>query len=345
MAYSSKIKPVALGAAALLALALIAGLWTKPEEPTGNDGHQQQPEAAGMESTDGTAEDSDDGTTDGLSAPRTSLLARQTGKVAAQGQRSLAATEVIIPHNVVMADYKRDLWRDVQANPPSLEGLDERVIDADLAYKVYMFYGNCSVAPRTDDQAEQRLQRIENRVERARGQFLDHLEGRADQIINEYELCSLIPPEQDPRLEAVAWLSKAVYLGHEIAEVQYYDKAMGFILRVDRYTNSPPLALQQPGLVLEFKDTARFAFARALDKGHPEAYLAKSQAVLEGLVFPRDPLLAYAYALRAELAAASNRTIASDVGHWKQEAAKYLTTDQIAEARQIALEMHSTLDD
>jgi TPR repeat protein len=146
-------------------------------------------------------------------------------------------------------------------------------------------------------------------------------------------------------MEAVAWMSKAVRLGHGVAEVQFYEKAMGFILRPDRYTNSPPLALQHPGLVMEFKDTARLAFARAMAKGHPEAYLGMSRAVLEGLIYPRDPVLAYAYALRAETEGRNHRTIVGNAGYWKAAAAQYLDQEQIAEARHLALEMHAAPDD
>jgi hypothetical protein len=101
------------------------------------------------------------------------------------------------------------------------------------------------------------------------------------------------------------------------------------------------LAMQHPGLVGEFKTTARLGLARALEKGHPEAWLAKSQAVLEGLIYPKDPLLAYAYARMAELEAAKNHLILSEADRWKQEAARYLSQEQIAEAGQQALELRS----
>ena len=47
--------------------------------------------------------------------------------------------------------------------------------------------------------------------------------------------CRLVnhKPEVDSRMEAVIWMSEAVRLGHEIAEVQFYKKAMGCILRPD----------------------------------------------------------------------------------------------------------------
>jgi hypothetical protein len=130
-------------------------------------------------------------------------------------------------------------------------------------------------------------------------------------------------------------------LGHEIAEAQFYQKAMGFILRPDPNSNSPPLAMLHPGLVADFKSTARLGLARALEKGHPEAYVAKSQAVLEGMIYPKDPVLAYAYAHLAELEAAKNHIIVKDIGLWKEQAARYLSQEQIAEAGQMALELNA----
>lgn len=46
----------------------------------------------------------------------------------------------------------------------------------------------------------------------------------------------------------------------------------------------------------------------------------------------------------AEMEAQDNRTIASNAGYWKSAAAQHLSQEQIAEARHLALEMHSTLD-
>ena len=83
----------------------------------------------------------------------------------------------------------------------------------------------------------------------------------------------------------------------------------------------------------------RLGLARALKRGHPEAYLARSQAVLEGLIYKKDPVLAYAYARVAEQEAAKNHLLLKDLARWKQQAARYLDLQQIAEAEQLALEM------
>jgi TPR repeat protein len=274
--------------------------------------------------------------------PRTTLLsARPRGAVDAAEQRKLAASEVTIPHDVVMQDYKTDLWAEILAQPPEVRQPGDPALDADTAYRLYMYFGNCSVLLGRGHQIDQQIEKIASRAETADGRFLEDLEGRLNEIMDYYELCEPIPADVDARMEAVIWMSEAVRLGHEIAEAQFYQKAMGFLLRPDSNANSPPLAMTYPGLVEDFKTTARLGLARALEKGHPEAYLAKSRAVLEGLIYKKDPVLAYAYARKAELEAAKSQMIVKDIGIWKQEAARYLSREKIAEAEQLALEMKS----
>jgi len=322
---------------AVLALGLLAVvLWPSfqgvGDESPGQDLPLAAVEPRGLETGD-DAEASPTG-------PRTSVLStRPRGDVDASEQRKRAAIEVVIPHDIVMDDYKAGLWADIQANPPEFRRPGDPELDADMAYRLYMYYGNCSIAIRNGRQVDQHIERIVNRTQTSSVRRLENLEGRIDRMIDYYELCSPIPLEVDSRMEAVTWMTEAVRLGHEIAEVQFYQKAMGFILRPDPNTNNPPLAMKDPGLVAGFKSTARLGLARALEKGHPEAYLAKSQAVLEGLIYPKDPVLAYAYAHIAELEAAKNHMIVNDIDVWKQQAAKYLGPEQIAEAEQMALEM------
>lgn len=271
--------------------------------------------------------------------PTISLLGtRPRGDVEASSKPKRTTTQVSIPHDVAMQNYKNGLWAEIEANPPEFRRPGDPALDADMAYRLYMYYGNCSVLLGRGDQ---QIERIANRAERAGGKSLEELEGRLDQILDYFELCLPIPADVDSRMEAVIWMSEAVRLGHEIAEVQFYQKAMGFILRPDPAANNPPLAMQHPGLVADFKVTSRLGLARALEKGHPEAYLAKSQAVLEGLIYPKDPVLALAYARKAELEAAKNHLILREVDRWKKEATRYLSLEQVAEAEQKALELES----
>lgn len=293
------------------------------------------------------------------SAPRTAAAtAAETGDTGTPGvtgrlagSREVAETDrpaaasfngpEIVPRDVPLAEYKAKLWEDIRANPPRLRDLDDPEVDAELAYQIYTYYGNCSVMPRTERQVDLRLGNIEAHLEHAKPRGLQRMERRVDRIMSAYELCLLIPPDVDCRLEAVHWMTKAVQLGHDVAEVQFYEKAMGFILRPDQLDNDPPLAMLQPGLVYDFQDTARLAFTRALEKGHPEAYLAKSQALLEGLIYPKNPMDAFAHARAAELVAARYHLILEDLDYWKKSAAQHLTPAELAEAEKMALELQS----
>ncbi len=232
------------------------------------------------------------------------LSAQPRGAVDASGQRKLAATRVTIAHDVVMDDYKAELWAEIRANPPDFRQPGDPEVDADMAYRLYMYFGNCSVVLSRAQHFDHQIEKIARRADSASDAYLADLEGRLDEIIDYMDLCQPIPADMDARMEAVTWMSEAVRLGHGIAEVQFYQKAMGFLMRPDPNTNNPPLAMKYPGLVEDFKTTARLGLARALEEGHPEAYVAKSQALLEGLIYPKDPQLAYAYARKAEIEAA-----------------------------------------
>lgn len=250
-----------------------------------------------------------------------------------------ASTAVTIPHDTPMAEFKAELWEDIQANPPPLHEPGDPAVDADLAYRLYTYYGNCTMAAWTSRQFDRQLGRVEGWARSARARSLDRLEGSVDRMVGLYELCQAIPEDVDARMAAVMWMTEALQLGHEIAEVQYYDKVMGFMMRTDRFNHLPPLAMNHPGLVMQFQDTARLGLERALARGHPEAYVAKSRAVLEGMIYPRDPQLAYAYARAAELQAAKHLTVVYGIDNWKQAAAQYLDEEQVAEAERMALEL------
>ena len=271
-----------------------------------------------------------------IEAPLSAWRSQALGEVDAGMLRERVAAQEPLPHDVALDQYKATLWADVQANPPELPEPGKSVVDAELAYRIYMFYGNCSIAPRTEADLDMRLKQITARAENANERYLDNIERSANQIFNFYELCQTIPLEMDSRLEAIHWMSVAVQLGHEIAEVQFYDKAMGFMLRKSRFENSPPLVMLHPGLIDQFKVTARFALNRAMVKGHPEAYLAMSQAHFDGVIFSKDPVLAMAYVRAAELEAIENAIILDRLGRQKSKIFNLLDHEQLAEADEIA---------
>lgn len=261
---------------------------------------------------------------------------RPMGDTRASELRQLLLAQEPIPHDVALAEYKSKLWSEIQANPPNPEAPGDPALDADMAYRLYMYFGNCSMSPRTPRHVDQRLEKIAQHVEKVDSKHLEGLENRADQIIDFYELCLPIPPDVDPRVEAVSWMAEAARLGHEIAQIQFYEKAMGFLLRRDRNSNSPPIAMQHPDMIHEFKATARFALARALEKGHPEAYVAMSQALFDGVIYPKDPVKAMAYARVAEMTAARSRIISDLIGRQKQTVAAFLDQEQMREAEELA---------
>lgn len=334
-------------ATAILFVVLVSGLVAfllshptrGPHETPSSPESSADAEGPGMQSGAVASADSDAQVNERRPPQVSPLGGRDLGAISRSRQMTTAVT---LAHDVNLEAYKTDLWNEIEANPPEFRQHGDPAMDADTAYRLYMYYGNCSLAQSREHHVDQEIEKIADRAETASGRRLERLEGRLDQILDFYELCLPIPPDVDARLEAVLWMGEAVRLGHEIAEVQYYQKVMGFLLRPNPATNDLPLAMQSPALVDDFKSTARTALSRALEKGHPEAYLIRSQAVLEGLIYPKNPALAYAYARAAELEAARNHLILRDVARWKNEAARYLDQEQIAKAEQLALELRTS---
>jgi hypothetical protein len=342
MSIPTRSRPILIGGFALLVLAAAIFLWPRaiqspvegrPQQQAVQSGDDTPREALRPEADTGDAE-----------RPRPRDRIDRLTESARRAPERFDEPGAVAP-DVAMADYKADLWDEIRANPPVLKDLDDPDVDADLAYRIYTYYGNCSVIPRTERQVDRRLKRIAEQVEQFEGRPLDAMEGRVDRIMANYELCYLIPPEVDCRLEAVHWMTRAVELGHDVAEVQFYERAMGFLLRSDQLSNDPPLAMLEPGLVYQFKNTSRFGLVRAMEKGHPEAYLANAQALLEGLIYPKNPKEAFAHARAAELIAARHHLILEDLDYWKMASAKLLTDEELAEAEKIALELQSASRD
>jgi len=310
-------------------------LWPSPQPDTAAVAEETQPQPVSTEATGSAAAEAPE-TEAPDEARALSQRAQELGETRQTELRQLAVTREPFPHDTRMDDYNAALWSEIQANPPRFETPGDPAVDAEMAYRLYMYYGMCTMAPRTVQQVDQSLERLVGRAERARGRYLEGLEYRADQTMDMYELCLPIPLDVDPRAEAVVWMTEAVRLGHEIAQVQYYEKIMGFLLRGDRWLGGPPLVMQNPELIWEFRSTARQALERAVENGHPEAWLAMSEAVADGVVFEKDPVLALAYARVAELEAMENRIILNDLEERKFAAGQFLDDAQKAEAEALA---------
>jgi hypothetical protein len=333
-------KRISIAIVALLAVGLAAFFLWQPSQ--GDSEEPVEPQSAQAEVAEGGEQGLLDPAfeeSDLIDPPVFTRGSQAMGEIVANRVREAVASQEPFPHDVPMDDYKQELWAEIEANPPEFRRPGDPAVDAELAYRLYMYFGNCSVAPRTEQHVDERLSRITRRAESAAGEMLDRLERSANRLLDFYGLCLLIPPEVDARMEAVTWLSEAVRLGHEIAQVQFYEKAMGFILRADRWSGTPPLVMLHPGLIEEYKATARYALKQGIENGHPEAFLAMADAVDDGIIYPKDPVLAFAYLRVAEMQAAHSQVILERLGHHKTELAGKLDQAQLAEAEQTALEL------
>jgi hypothetical protein len=128
-------------------------------------------------------------------------------------------------------------------------------------------------------------------------------------------------------------LGEAARLDHEVAQIDYYRTANSYLDHP--FSGETPLLESHPEVIVEFKETARYSLERALEKGHPEAYMAMSQALSDGIIFERDPLGAYAYAHMAELTAYDDLAFRNKIRIKKYALTHLLTSEEIEDAKEL----------
>ncbi|MDX1557185.1 MAG: hypothetical protein R3212_14240, partial [Xanthomonadales bacterium] len=265
--------------------------------------------------------------------------ARSRGDSEAALDNDSDSTPPAFSHDQSVDEYERSVWDEITQDPPELRRPGDPALDADLAYRLFLFFANCMTAPRTAESAERHLEMTANDTENADAEFLERLARQAEKTMITLELCQVIPAEVDRRLEAVTWLAEAVRLGHEVAQVEYFMKARRLLVAPDFFTDMPPILLLHAGLLEEFKATARYALSRALDRGHPEAFLAMSEAYRQGIIYPRDPVKAYAYLRAAEMQAGQIQRILNYVNRYVPWLTEELRPEEQAEGEALAQQL------
>ena len=226
---------------------------------------------------------------------------------------------------------------EVSEAPPEPKHAGDSVDGGDEAYRLHVYYRLCTTAPRTPEQADRHLSRALDRTVDASAGQLEDWDELAEWALDRYTMCAPIPPDVDRQREAFLWLSAAVRLGHEVAQVQYYSAALEILLYRRPFASSTYLVLHHPELIDEFKVTARFALEEAIKNRHPEAYLAMAQAVLDGVIRPRDPAASLAWIRAAELGGPHDFLMDDMVARRKEAVAQHLDREQLLAAEKEAL--------
>jgi len=275
--------------------------------------------------------------------------------------RAVADRGTPLPHNMSKGDYKKRLLAEIEANPPELQVPGDPDLDADTAFRIYLYLVRCSREPRTRRQAEEQLRQYAENAENTQRMlemaqskddlFSDRLQSqlegydrRTQQLFLGYQMCKKLPPDLDFQLEPFIWLTKAARLGHDIAEIDYYEMGLASIMNYDGYTWAPPLILKHPELLEEYKATARLALAQAMNKGHPEAYMTMSYALLQGVIYPKDLVMSLAYMRVAEQKAAHHQIALAMYPSLMNTIEQNMTPREISEAEKLALELQSKLE-
>lgn len=240
------------------------------------------------------------------------------------------------PHDRPTDEYRDFVWSQIRVDPPEIRDHHDPDVGGDWAYRLYLHFWRC-VRAAEQGSADRSLEVWAERAEEARGRELDAILDSAEHMADLVALCMGIPPETDRFLEAFTWLGEAARLNHEVAQINYYRVANSYL---DHPLSGETTLLQRhPEVIVELKKTAQYSLEKALERGHPEAYLAMSQALSDGIVFEKDPFGAYAYAHTAELVAYENREFINQIGHQKYILASLLTTQEVEDAKQLAHEL------
>ena len=276
----------------------------------------------------------------------------------ASTRQTVANRGTTLPHDVSKGDYKKQLLAEIEADPPAHRSPTDPGLDADTAYRIYLYLERCSREPRTRRQAEQELKQYAKGAEttlrmleqtesigmgeRLQSQ-LEGIDDRTQRLIIGYRMCSKLPPDLDFQLEPFIWLTEAVVLGHDVAEIDYYEWALAWINSYDDYTWAPPLILKRPELVEEYKSNARLALAEAMNKGHAEAYKMMSYALLQGVIYPQDLVMSLAYMRVAERKAAQHQIKLGMYPSLLNTIEQNMTPQEIVDAEKLALELQLEL--
>lgn len=251
----------------------------------------------------------------------------------------LGSGQMNYPHGYSTQEYRDLIWSQIPEQPPKLLKHGGERIDGNTAYRLHMYYRYCARTP-TQEKPARPLTEVDESTSNPGSSGSANLSRGAELKSKLTKLCSPIPPNTDHYLETFKWLGEAVKLGHEVAQIEYYDVAYD-LLKNPLYKKTTLLE-RHPNLIEEFKETARIALASAMEKEHPEAFLGMSKAFFGGIVVKKDLVAAYAHAYAAGILANKNEQIMRGVRRQLVVLTPHLTSKEIIEARWKA--MRITMD-
>jgi hypothetical protein len=167
-----------------------------------------------------------------------------------------------------------------------------------MAYQVYVYLRTCLDTPGTAEQLEQRIQGMRwQRENHPDSLSEEELTRRVDNLHAGALRCEgleVLPLPLESAL--IDWLTRAADLGYGQAQLAYHQSIRWLLGRKQQ------LIYRQPERVHEYRLKARAHLEQVLSTGHTEAFIENAQALVEGIIVDRDPVLAYGHAHAADLA-------------------------------------------
>jgi hypothetical protein len=165
----------------------------------------------------------------------------------------------------------------------------------EAAYQAYLYVKSCIGSETTATGYNDRLGQLQILYNRNRERVsARELETRLNRLEQGFERCDGLG--ENPLGAAVEWLQLAADLSYLPAQIGFY-RQLPELLRQDRWA-----VFRRPDYLELYHQRTPDYLSSALESGHPDAFRHYGTAIIEGIVFEPDSVLALAYHHAADLA-------------------------------------------
>ena len=175
-------------------------------------------------------------------------------------------------------------------------------ISGELALTAYYFTKSCIGQPRTIDAMDLRLEQTENFYQQQVSEnSAAAYESQLSRLESEFDRCAGLD-DYDLVATAVDWLQIAADVGYLPAQVAFYTELPDLLRKTrDRL-------FREPGYIDLHREKSIEYLQLAVNTGHRDAYAQMATAILDGVLYEADPMMALAYLYAANRGGTSTAT-------------------------------------
>jgi hypothetical protein len=178
-------------------------------------------------------------------------------------------------------------------------------IEGEAAYQAYLYVKSCIGSQTTAASYNEQLVQLQVLFDRNRERVsAGELEARLNELEQGFIRCEGLG--EKPLRAAVEWLQLAADLAYLPAQIGFY-RELPELLRQDRWA-----VFRKPDFLDLYQLRTPEYLVAALKSGHPDAFRHFAVAIIDGIVFEPDSVLALAYYHAADLAGGSGQASLRD---------------------------------